>query len=64
MDTKRILTDQEEEIIYKAIEELTECGETSIKCPICNGKLNYIGNTSSFAVSCENCGIIYSLRGI
>lgn len=64
MDTNRDLNPQEEKMIFKAIEEFREYGKTDIKCPICKGGLNYIGNNSSFAIECENCGIIYSLRGI
>lgn len=64
MDTKRYLSAQEEKVIFKAIDDFREYGKTDVKCPICEGKLNYIGNNSSFAISCENCGIIYSLRGI
>lgn len=64
MDIKRDLTGQEEEVIYKAIDELREYGRTDIMCPICNGRLEYSGNYASFRVLCENCGNIYSLRGI
>lgn len=64
MDTKRNLSAQEEKIIFNAIDDFREYGKTDIECPICEGKLNYIGNNSSFAILCENCGIIYSLRGI
>lgn len=64
MDIKRDLTEQEEEIIFKAVDEFREYGKTEIVCPICNGKLEYVGNNSSFSVLCEQCGNIYSLRGI
>ena len=64
MDIKRNLTKQEEEIVFRAIEEFSEYGKTDIVCPICNGKLAYEGGYSSFRVLCENCGSIYSLRGI
>ncbi len=64
MSIERDLNKQEEEMIYKAIDEFQECGKTDIACPICNGKLKYIGNYSSFRVFCENCGEVYSLRGI
>lgn len=64
MDFKRQLTIQEENIIFKVIDSFQKYGWTNIKCPICEGKISYIGNNLSFAVSCENCGIIYSLRGI
>lgn len=64
MDIKRDLSEQEESIIYKAIDAFREYGKTDIACPICNGKLEYVGNNSSFTLLCENCGEIYSLRGI
>ena len=64
MDIKRALTKQEEEVIFKAIDELRDDGKTDIVCPICNGKLKYVGSYSSFTLLCENCGDIYSLRGI
>lgn len=64
MDINRDLTEQEEEIIYKAIDEFREYGRTDVICPICNGKLEYVGSHSAFSVLCENCGNIYSLRGI
>ena len=64
MGIRRDLTEQEEEIIYKAIDELREYGATDIMCPICSGRLGYVGTYSSFSVMCENCGNIYSLRGI
>lgn len=64
MDIKRSLNEQEEETIYKAIDEFREYGKTCIVCPVCSGKLRYDGNYSSFRVLCENCGVIYSLRGI
>lgn len=64
MDIKRDLTEEEEEIIFKAIDEFREYGKTSISCPTCYGKLEYVGNNSSFRVLCENCGMVYSLRGI
>ena len=59
----RELSEQEEIEIFKAIDNFRESGKTNIVCPICKGTLEYTGNISSFAVSCENCGIIYSLRG-
>ena len=62
MDFKRQLTIQEENIIFKAIDSFQKYGWTNIKCPICEGKISYIGNNLSFAVACEKCGIIYSLR--
>lgn len=64
MDIRRDLNKQEEELIYKAIDEFREYGKTGIACPVCNGNLKYDGNYSSFRVLCENCGEIYSLRGI
>ncbi len=64
MDIERNLSTQEEKIIFKAIDDFQKYGKTEMKCPICKGKLNYIGNNLSFAISCENCEIIYSLRGI
>lgn len=64
MGIKRDLTEEEEEIIFKAVDEFREYGKTSISCPICSGKLEYVGNNSSFGVLCENCGMVYSLRGI
>ena len=64
MDIKRDLTRREEEIIFKAVDEFREYGKTDIMCPICNGNLKYVGNYSSFSALCENCGNIYSLRGI
>ena len=64
MDIKRDLTRREEEIIFKAVDEFREYAKTDIMCPICNGRLKYVGNHSSFSVLCENCGNIYSLRGI
>lgn len=64
MATNQELTDQEEGIIYSAIDDFQKSGTTIIACPFCKGKLKYIGNRSSFGISCENCGVIYSLRGI
>ena len=64
MGIRRELTEQEEEVIYRAIDEFREYGRTNITCPICNGKLEYIGNCSSFSILCQNCGDLYSLRGL
>lgn len=64
MGIKRNLTEKEEKIIYRAIDEFREYGKTNVVCPICNGKLEYDGTNSSFSILCENCGNIYSLRGI
>ena len=65
MAVERDLTEQEEKIIDKAVEEFEKYRKTNITCPICNGKLAYEGNYySSFTISCENCGDIYSLRGL
>lgn len=64
MDIKRQLSEQEEELIFKAIDDFREHASTEIKCPICQGNLKYTGNNSSFSIICDNCGILYSLRGI
>ena len=64
MDIKRDLTEQEEEIIYRAINEFQKYGRTDIGCPICSRRINYVGNNSSFSILREKCGNIYSLRGI
>ena len=64
MGIKRELTAQEEEVIYKASDDFQDYGKTEILCPICQGELKYIGNNASFAISCEHCGIIYSIRGL
>lgn len=64
MGIKRNITEEEEKIIYKAIDEFREYGKTNVVCPICNGKLEYDGTYSSFSILRENCGNIYSLRGI
>ena len=66
MAVERDLTEQEEKIIGKAVDEFEKYGKTNITCPICNGKLAYDGNRyySSFTILCENCGDIYSLRGL
>ena len=50
MDFKRQLTIQEENIIFKAIDSFQKYGWTNIKCPICEGKISYIGNNLSFEV--------------
>lgn len=64
MAIKRDLTEQEEEAIYRAVDEFREHGRMDITCPICNGKLEYVGNYSSYSILCQNCGNILSLRGI
>lgn len=63
MDFKRQLTIQEENIIFKAIDSFQKYGWTNIKCPICEGKISYIGNRLRYAVFntryvCINCSQI------
>lgn len=59
------LTDNEEKILYKAVDEIQKNGQTDIKCPRCNKDLIYQGNTSAYRISCEdkNC-IRLTVRGI
>ncbi len=64
MTNPRDLAEQEYKILYKAADELYENKKTDITCPICDGKLERIGTYSSYAILCENCGELFSLRGI
>ena len=64
MDTRIELLEHEEQEIFKAIDDFREHGRTNIICPRGGGKLKYVGNNSSFVISCENCDLMYSLRGI
>ena len=66
MDIKmKLITDNEEKILYKAVDEIQKYGETNIKCPRCNKNLIYQGNKSAYRISCEdkNC-IRLTVRGI
>lgn len=63
MDTK--ISEEEEEFLYQVADEYHEKGISTKVCPRCGGKLTYIGNCSSYRISCENnCGILLSIRGI
>ena len=65
MNKKRLLTEQEEKDIFKAIDDFHKYRETQVTCPICQGKLEYQGNYySSYAISCVNHGVLYSIRGL
>lgn len=64
MDIKK-LSEEEEEFLYQVADEYQEKGIITKVCPRCGGKLTYIGNNSSYRISCENnCGTLLSMRGI
>ena len=64
MDIKKISED-DEMALYKAAEEYQTSGIIKRTCPRCGGKLQYIGNMSSYRIYCEKqCGIVFDLRGI
>jgi hypothetical protein len=66
MESKEI-SEREEEILYKAVDEYQKNGLIKQTCPRCKGKLNYSGNKISYRISCENeskCGMWISIRGI
>ena len=61
----KILTQTEENELYKVATEFQEKGYVTIKCPKCGGVLDYVGNYSSYKITCTNkCGIILACRGI
>lgn len=64
MDIKKI-TDEEKETLYKVADEYQQKGIITDDCPRCGGKLIYIGNNSSYRITCQNkCGIVFTVRGI
>lgn len=66
MDIKmKPIADDEEKILYKAVDEIQKSGQTNVKCPRCNKILIYQGNASAYRISCEdkNC-IRLTVRGI
>ena len=64
MDIKKISED-EKAVLYKAADEYQANGVITGICPRCSGRLQYIGNRSSYRIYCENeCGIIFNVRGI
>lgn len=64
MENKKISED-EKKVLYKAADEYQSNGIIKQVCPRCNGKLQYIGNMSSYRIFCKNqCGIIFNVRGI
>lgn len=59
------ISEEEKSKLFKVANEYQERGIIVEDCPRCNGKLKYIGNTSSYRIYCENqCGIIFNVRGI
>lgn len=65
MDIKRILTEDEKEILYKAANHFQKKGKMIYMCPRCGGELKYIGNNSAYRISCQNnCGVVLTVRGI
>ena len=64
MDIKNF-SENEKAVLYKAADEYQTSGTIKQTCPRCRGKLQYIGNMSSYRISCINqCGIIFNVRGI
>lgn len=59
------ITDDEERVFYKAVDEIQKSGQTSIKSTRCKKLLIYQGNVSAYRISCEdkNC-IRLIVRGI
>ena len=65
MDIKGSISEKEENLLYEIADEFQRNSETQIKCPRCEGKLNFIGGMSAYRISCvNNCGIVFSVRGI
>lgn len=61
------LSETELSVLYRAAEEFQTKGVITQTCPRCSGKLQYIGNRTSYRIFCENesiCGIWDSVRGI
>lgn len=51
MDIKlNTITDDEERVFYKAVDEIQKSGQTSIKCLRCNKLLIYQGNVSAYRI--------------
>ena len=64
MDIKKI-SNEEKKVLYKVADEYQKKGIVTEVCPRCGGKLVYIGNKSSYRISCENkYGIVFTVRGI
>lgn len=64
MDIKKI-TEEEKSVLYIVADEYQDNGVIKQICPRCGGKLQYIGNRSSYRIFCEReCGIIFNVRGI
>lgn len=64
MDFKK-LSEDEKEYLFKVADEYQASGIIKISCPRCGGKLNYIGNMSSYRIFCEEqCGVVLNVRGI
>lgn len=64
MDINKISED-EKMVLYKAADEYQTSGIIKQTCPRCGGKLQYIGNMSSYRIFCEEqCGIVFNVRGI
>ncbi|TVX94895.1 hypothetical protein [Cohnella terricola] len=62
---KKEPTEAEYAVLYNAVDDFCEKGNTDIACPRCGKKLVFQGNSTSFIISCEDRGCIeLSERGL
>ena len=65
MDYKAIVTDDEEDVLYKAVYDCEQRGATEILCPRCGKKLVYENCKTGYIIGCEDEKCIrLTLRGI
>ena len=65
MDYKVIVTDDEEDILYKAVHDFEQQGTTEILCPRCGNKLVYQNYNTGYIIGCEDEKCIrLTVRGI
>ena len=59
------ISEAEKAVLYTAAAVYQADGVIKQICPRCGGRLQYIGNRSSYRIYCEKeCGILFHVRGI
>ena len=54
MDYKTNITDDEEDVLYKAVYDFEQHETTEILCPRCGKKLVYENYNTGYIISCED----------